>query len=125
MAKLLSSKFKPCGPMISKKTPFFPEDYLTNKFLEDSIKIVNGSFQVHLPWRLGVIRLPTERRVALNRPILLKRRFTKNPFIKEGYVNTIDEYLPKVFLQTNAKMYFCGTCPTNKSHISTNHLRSV
>ena len=75
--------------------PFSCEDHLMYKLLQDSVKLVNGRFQLPVPWRSGVTSLPNNRSVALNRLMCLKKRFTKNPSLKEGYVNTIDEYLSK------------------------------
>ena len=65
------------------------------KLFQDSVKLVDGRFQLPLPWRSGVTSLPNNRSVALNRLMCLRKRFTKNPSLKKGYVNTIDEYLSK------------------------------
>ena len=75
--------------------PFSREDHLMYKLLQDSAKLVNGRFQLPLPWRSEVTSLPNNRSVALNRLMCPKGRFTKNPSLKEGYINTIDEYLSK------------------------------
>ena len=47
------------------------------KLLQDSVKLVNGRFQLPLPWRSGVTSLPNNRSVALNRLMCLKKRFKK------------------------------------------------
>ena len=75
--------------------PFSRENHLMYKLLQDSVKLVNGRFQLPLPWRSGVTSLPNNRSIALNRLMCLKGRFTKNPSLKKGYVNTIDKYLSK------------------------------
>ena len=75
--------------------PFSREDHLMYNLLQDFVKLVNGRFQLPLPWRSGVTCLLNNRSVALNRLMCLKGRFTKNLSLKEGYVNTIDEYLSK------------------------------
>ena len=47
------------------------------KLLQDSVKLVNGRFQLPLPWRSGVTSLPNNRSVALNRQMCLKKRYKK------------------------------------------------
>ena len=74
---------------------FSREDHLMRKLLPDSVKLVNGCFQLPLPWRSEITSLPNNRSVALNCLMRLKRRFEKYPPLKDGYVNTIEEYLSK------------------------------
>ena len=47
--------------------PFSREDHLMYKLLQNSVKLVNGRFQLPLSWRSGVTSLPNNQSVALNR----------------------------------------------------------
>ena len=55
--------------------------------------LVNGHYQLPLPWRPGFRFLPNNRQMALQRLSCLKKRLAKNPDLKQKYVDTIQGYL--------------------------------
>ena len=61
--------------------------------LQDKVTLVNGHYQLPLPWRLGFRLLPNNRQMALQRLSCLKKRLAKNPDLKQKYVDTIQGHL--------------------------------
>ena len=73
--------------------PFSKEDGMMYRLLQDKVTLVNGHYQLPLPWRPGFRFLPNNRQMALQRLSCLKKRLAKNPDLKQKYVDTIQGYL--------------------------------
>ena len=63
------------------------------QMVEKSEIIVNGHYQVALPWRPGAPHLEDNYEQAKVRLSHLKGRLLKNPMLKEGYVDIVSSYI--------------------------------
>ena len=84
-------------PMVASKTAMSVEDRRALAQMEGSVKIVNGHFQLGLPWRQKSVRLPNNREFAMTRLNHLKKRFQRDPHLFEKYKETIDCYVSSGF----------------------------
>ncbi|XP_028404802.1 uncharacterized protein LOC114527367 [Dendronephthya gigantea] len=73
------------------------EDRKALSIMESSAKLVNGHYQIALPWRYGIPNLPNNRSMAEQRMKSLQWRLKKNPKLKEKYKNVIEDYVEKGF----------------------------
>ena len=71
------------------------EDKKALKMMEDSVKKIDGHYQVALPWKLYPPDLPNNRDLALRRCELLKRRLSKDKDLLSKYRTTMNEYIEK------------------------------
>ena len=75
------------------KPAFSVEDHRALAILESSARMVDGHYQLALPWRFQTPCLPNNRSVAARRLQALKRRFLADPVLFEKYKDTIDQYI--------------------------------
>ena len=75
------------------------EDRLALKIMMDSIKIVNGHFQLPLLWRHKNIFLPDNRAMAEKRLESLKRRLSKNESLHKKYAGVMQDYIEKDYAE--------------------------
>ena len=80
-------------PIVASKTAMSVEDRRALAQMEASVKIVNGHYQLGLPWRKKSVRLPNSREFAMKRLNNLKKRFQRDPHLFEKYKETIDCYV--------------------------------
>ena len=73
--------------------PQSKEDRITYQLMQKSVVLVNDHYQLPLPWRPEAKPLPSNREMALRRLVSLKTRLSKNPRLKERYVDAIEGYL--------------------------------
>ena len=69
------------------------EDRKALQIMQDSVKQVNGKFQVAIPWRTDPDELPNNRREAENRLRSLKRKFIRDPSLHTQYTATLTKYI--------------------------------
>ena len=69
------------------------EDIRGLKTMEQLLKIVDGHYQVALPWRANPPYLPTNKIMAERRVALLKRRLLRDEGLFFKYNATMDEYV--------------------------------
>ena len=58
--------------------------------LEESIKYVDGRYQVAIPWKDDECALPNNYEMALRRLLNTEKRLLKNPEIGEAYTNNVN-----------------------------------
>ncbi|XP_068738995.1 uncharacterized protein [Montipora capricornis] len=75
------------------KPAFSVEDHRALAILESSARMVDGHYQLALPWRFQTPCLPNNRSVAARRLQALKKRFLADPVLFEKYKDTIDQYI--------------------------------
>ena len=80
-------------PMVASRTAMSVEDRRALAQMEGSVKIVNGHYQMGLPWRQKSVRLPNNREFAMTRLNHLKKRFQRDHHLFEKYKETIDGYV--------------------------------
>ena len=80
-------------PMITSKVAMSVEDQRALTQMESSVKLVNGHYQLGLPWKHNTVNLPNNREFAMGRLRYLKKRFQRNPDLFEKYKDTIDGYV--------------------------------
>ena len=73
------------------------KDRLALIFMNQSKRLVDGHYQLALPWKPGAPSLDYNRTIAESRLINLKKRFDKNPDLHENYVAVIHDYLEKCY----------------------------
>ena len=73
--------------------PQSKEDRVTYQLMQKSVVLVNGHYQLPLPWRPEAKPLASNREMALRRLASLKTRLPKHPRLKERYVDAIEGYL--------------------------------
>ena len=73
--------------------PQSKKDRVTYQLMQKSVVLVDGHYQLPLPWRPAAKPLPANRKMALRRLESLKTRLSKNQRLKKQYVNTIEGYL--------------------------------
>ena len=76
-----------------EKTSPSVEDLKALDQMRQSVKRVQGRYEVGLPWRSESIDLPYNRKVAESRLSGLRKRLMKNESLFEQYKLKIDEYL--------------------------------
>ena len=59
----------------------------TDEKLEESIRYVDGRYQVAIPWKDGEPALPNDYEMALRRLLNTEKRLLKNPEMGEAYTN--------------------------------------
>ena len=84
-------------PLVASKTAMSVEDRRALAQMEGSVKIVNGHYQLGLPWGQKSVRLPNNREFAMTRLNHLKKRFQRDPHLFEKYKETIDCYVSSGF----------------------------
>jgi len=83
----------------SKTQTMSVEDKVALKKMEDSVKRVNGHYQLSLPWKHPNPYLPSNKYLAANRLQVLKRRFIKDDKLFSKYKTSIHEYVDKGYAQ--------------------------
>ena len=67
--------------------------------LEESIRHVNGRYQVAIPWKDDEPALPNNYEMALRRLLNTEKRLLKNPEIGEACAININQYLEKGYIR--------------------------
>ena len=71
------------------------EDRKARVAMESSVTLVDGHYQIGLPWRKYPPSLPNNRQQAEHRLQSLKRRLEKDEALLSGYKTTIQDYIKK------------------------------
>ena len=71
------------------------EDKRALHVMEESVKLVDGHFQVALPWRKDPPGIPNNKPMAEKRLRSLKNRLEKDGELLEKYTNTMQDYINK------------------------------
>ena len=61
--------------------------------MEDTLKVVNGHYQLGLPWREASVTQPNNRQLAVKRLHQLKKKLNSKPELCDQYTAKIDEYI--------------------------------
>ena len=79
---------KPMDPVMSV------DDKTALKSMKDSVKLVDGKYQLGIPWRMDPeTSLPNNCSMAESRLRMLKRRFSSEPKLDEDYTTTVEAYI--------------------------------
>ena len=79
--------------------PLTTDEKASLEKLEESIKYVDGRYQVAIPWKDDEPALPNNYEMALRRLLNTEKRLLKNPEIGEAYTNNINQYLEKGYIR--------------------------
>jgi len=71
------------------------EDKRALAVMESTVKLVDGHYQLALPWREPAPKLPNNRIMAERRLELLKKRFLRDSELFEKYKATVGDYVTK------------------------------
>ena len=88
-------RIESCGTVKENRDPMSVEDRKALKIIDNSISIVDGHYQMGLPWRQEDPHLPFNRTLAESRLQALKRRFNSVPGLEEKYRSVIDDYVAR------------------------------
>jgi len=91
MESIFRSDFE--KPMLSSKVAMSVEDQRALAQMENSLKLVNGRYQLQLPWRHKSVNLPNNREFALGRLHYLKKRLQRDLHLFEKYRDIINCYV--------------------------------
>ncbi|XP_006815918.1 uncharacterized protein LOC102804515, partial [Saccoglossus kowalevskii] len=69
------------------------EDRRAKAIMDSSVCLIEGHYQLALPWRYDDPCLPNNKWSALKRLKLLKRRLLKDPALMKKYKDTLDGYI--------------------------------
>ena len=75
------------------------EDRKAIQMLEESIKLVEGHYQVGLPWRSSDLKLPNNKALAEHRTRNLKKRLQNNEDLRCKYKDVIEGYLKQGYAE--------------------------
>ena len=67
--------------------------------MEEALKVVDGHFQVALPWRNNPPYLPNNKVVAERRGFLLKKRLLRDDDLLRKYQTTMNDYMEKGYAE--------------------------
>lgn len=82
-------------PMLSVDEAMSVEDRRALKAMEEGLALVDGHYQVALPWRLNEPDKVDNRQLAESRLQSLKRRLKKNNDILQKYKSVIEDHIDK------------------------------
>ena len=85
--------------------------------MEESLKRVDGHYQVALPWRRNLPCLPNNKETAAQRARTLKKRLLRDQCLLEKYATTLEYYLEKGYAEKIPKehIYLVFTTPPRNS----------
>lgn len=75
------------------------EDERFIKLVKDSVKLLNGHYQIALPLRHSQVRMPNNRKVAEQRAVNLYRRFKKDASFREQYTDFMNDVVLKGYAE--------------------------
>ena len=78
---------------VSSKKMLSIEDRRALAIMESTVQIVDGHYQLSLPWKYDNPSLPNNRAMVVKRLDLLKRRLEKDVDLKRKYKETVEEYI--------------------------------
>ena len=84
---------KPSGMLLEHEMS--KNDRYALKLMQDSKRLIDGHYQLSLPWRPGAPSLKSNYPQALQRLKHLQNRFEKNANLKQLYVQEVEEYVSK------------------------------
>ena len=86
------------------------EDKRAMSVFEESVQIVDGHYQVAIPWKNPSPCLPNNRVMAEHRLQHLKRRLAKNPDLRSKYSNFIDDLQIKGYTRKVPEDQISNSC---------------
>ncbi|XP_077969880.1 uncharacterized protein LOC120331115 [Styela clava] len=84
------------------------EDKYALQLMEDSVEIVDGHYQLPLPWKPGCPDLSDNRSVAMKRLRYIERKMKSDPVLKEKYCDTMEKYISLGFAKSIPNEYKVG-----------------
>ena len=81
-----------------KKSPSV-DDRKALDFMMDSMRLVDGHYEIALPWKPGCPCLPDNKNVAVRRLMALKKRLEGDDLFKSKYAAAMEEYVSKGYAE--------------------------
>lgn len=75
------------------------EDQRFMKLVRDSVKLLNGHYQIALPLRDNQVRMPNNRKIAEQRAVNLCRRFKKDVSFQKQYTDFMNDIVSKGYAE--------------------------
>ena len=93
LKRMYDAEFSEC--LASSKLAMSGEDRRALTIFENSARLMDGYYQLALPWRYRPPSLKDNRCVPLRRLHFLQKRFQKDPSLREKYCKTLNDYIAK------------------------------
>ena len=90
-------EFSDC--ITDKSIEMSQEDKRALNIMENSVKLVNGHYEIALPFRTYPPNLPNNKSVALHRLFLLKKKFQKDPIMHGKYSKFMEDLVERNFAE--------------------------
>ena len=87
------------GSLVETKVCPSLEDKKVLQIMEEMLKVVDGHFQVVLPWRNNPPYLPNNKVVAERQGFLLKKRLLRYDDLLRKYQTTMNDYMEKRYTE--------------------------
>ena len=97
LERLWRTDFQDC--IVDTKVCPSIEDRKALKMMGDSLKRVDGHYQVALPWRHNPPCLPNNKETAAQRARTLRKRLLRDQCLLEKYATTMNDYLEKGYAE--------------------------
>ena len=75
------------------------EEILALQKVKESLSVVDGRYQVGVPWKEEKSELPNNRSMAISRLCCTEKNLTKKSIVAKEYQRTIEAYLQKGYLR--------------------------
>ena len=102
LERLYKAQFN--GNISSTERRMSVEDLKAKQIMDDSVKLVNGHYQMKLSFSKPEMVLPESRTVAERKLEWLKRKFEKNPELKEQYAKVLGKYEEEGYSVTDQQL---------------------
>ena len=83
----------------SEKQALSQEDQRFMSIMNNNCQRVDGHYQLPLPFRNKDLKMPYNKKMAIQRILPLKRKFTKNPKFHADYTNFMNKLITKGYAQ--------------------------
>jgi hypothetical protein len=81
------------------------EDKYAISILESSIKLVNGHYQIDLPWRTQCPNLPDNRQMALRQLTCLGNKLKADPSLRSHYTEIVEGYISNGYAELVSEVF--------------------
>ena len=96
--------------MANKEVGTSQEDERFLQILEEGAKLVNGHYEIPLPFRRVDIQLPNNKVQAEKRLASLKKKMARNNKFKDDYIEFVKELTSKGYAKESSKVAELGHC---------------
>ena len=116
LKKIYNDDFTESYHMANKEVGTSQEDERFLQILEEGAKLVNGHYEIPLPFRRVDIQLPNNKVQAEKRLASLKKKMARNNKFKDDYIEFMKELTSKGYAKESSKVAESGHCWYSPHH---------